>query len=116
MTHAGLSADEILQVDETITLLRDRNLTGLPRARLVSLLESCGAPQGEGDIREAERICHRAQSAALFAVSRRWSGEYSEDIDLIDEVLRTRETTAFSEAASHLTPRAPMAERPQFAD
>src|SRR5664279_3068823 len=79
MTQSGLSADEILEVDQTIALLRDRNLTGLPRARLVSLLKSCGASQGEGDIREAERIYHRAQSAALFAVSRRWSGEYSED-------------------------------------
>jgi len=112
MTDSGLSTDEILEVDQTITFLRDRNLTGLPRARLVSLLESCGAPQGEGDIREAERISHRAQSAALFAVSRRWSGEYSEDIDLIDEVLRTRETAALSEAALHFTPRSPMAECP----
>ena len=38
------------RIDQTIALLRDRNLTGLPRARLVSLLKSCGAPQGEGDI------------------------------------------------------------------
>jgi hypothetical protein len=112
MTQSGLSADEILEVDQTITLLRDRNLTGLPRARLVSLLKSCGAPQGEGDIREAERISHRAQSAALFAVSRRWSREYAEDIDLIDEVLRTRETAALSEAALHSTPRSPMAKPP----
>jgi integrase len=94
MTQSGLSADEILEVDQTITLLRERNLTGLPRARLVSLLESCGAPQGEGDIREAERICHRAQSAALFAVTRRWSGEYAEDAALIDEVLKTGQTAA----------------------
>jgi hypothetical protein len=75
MMLSGLSAEEILEVDQTIALLRDRNLTGLPRARLVSLLKSCGAPQGEGDIREAERIYQRAQSSALFAISRRWSGE-----------------------------------------
>jgi hypothetical protein len=92
MTETGLSAAEILEVDQTIALLRDRNLTGLPRARLVSLLDSCGAPHGEGDIREAERIYHRAQSAALFAVSRRWSGEYAEDAVLINEVLRTSKT------------------------
>ena len=67
--------------------------------------KSCGAPQGEGDIREAERICHRAQSAALFAVSRRWSGEYSEDAALIDEVLRTGKTSA-----PQPTPSSPIAE------
>lgn len=106
MTETGLSADEILEVDQTITLLRDRNLTGLPRARLVSLLKSCGAPQGEGDIREAERIYHRAQSAALFAVTRRWSGEYAEDTALIDEILKTGETAP----APQPTPRSLMAE------
>lgn len=94
MMLSGLSAEEILEVDQTIALLRDRNLTGLPRARLVSLLKSCGAPQGEGDIREAERIYHRAQSAALFAVSRRWSGEYAEDAALIDEVLRSGDSAS----------------------
>ena len=105
MTETGLSADEILAVDQTIALLRDRNLTGLPRARLVSLLNSCGAPHGEGDIREAERIYHRAQSAALFAVSRRWSGEYAEDAALIDEVLKTGQTSPPQPA-----PRSPVAQ------
>lgn len=105
MTETGLSADEILAVDQTIALLRDRNLTGLPRARLVSLLDLCGAPHGEGDIREAERIYHRAQSAALFAVSRRWSGEYAEDAALIDEVLKTGQTSPPQPA-----PRSPVAQ------
>jgi hypothetical protein len=57
MRESGLSLDEVKEVDRTIAFLRERNLTGLPRAKLVSLLQSCGAPQGEGDIREAERIC-----------------------------------------------------------
>jgi integrase len=77
MLESGLSLDEIEEVDRTIVFLREHNLTGLPRAKLVSLLQSCGAPQGEGDIREAERIYNRAQSAALFAVARRRSGEYA---------------------------------------
>ena len=105
MRESGLSLDGIEEVDRTITFLRERNLTGLPRAKLVSLLEACGAPQGEGDIREAERIYHRALSAALFAVTRRWSGEYREDIALIDEVLRTGEG-----AVSHATPSSHVAE------
>src|ERR1035437_3768909 len=46
--RSGLSLDGIEEVDRTITFLRERNLTGLPRAKLVSLLEACGAPQGEG--------------------------------------------------------------------
>jgi hypothetical protein len=105
MTETGLSADEILEVDQTIALLRNRNLTGLPRARLLSLLKSCGASQGEGDIREAERIHHRAQSAALFAVTRCWSGAYAEDAALIDEVLKTGQT-----AAPQPTPRSLVAQ------
>jgi integrase len=100
MRESGLSLDEIKEVDRTIAFLRERNLTGLPRAKLVSLLQSYGAPQGEGDIREAERIYQRAQSAALFAVTRRWSGEYREDIALIDEVLRTGEGAVLHRALS----------------
>lgn len=89
MRASGLSADEIKEVDHTIAFFRGRNLTGVPRAKLLSLLEACGAPVGEGDVREVERIYHRAQSAALFAIARRWSGDYVEDTTLIDEVLKS---------------------------
>jgi hypothetical protein len=55
--------------------------------KLIALLEPCGAPQGEGDIRQAERIYYRGQAAALLSVDRRWSGEYREDDKLIEQLL-----------------------------
>jgi hypothetical protein len=54
---------------------------------MASLLQACGAPQGEGDIQQAERIYYRGQAAALLSVDRRWSGEYREDDNVVERLL-----------------------------
>jgi hypothetical protein len=83
----GLSLGEIEEVNWTLGLLREGSRSSLPRQKLMALLGACGAPQGEGDIQQAERIFYRGQAAALLSIDRRWSGDYREDDELIDHVL-----------------------------
>lgn len=87
LTANGLAPDEIEQVGLTLDLLRQNSNGTFPRQKLIALLEACGASQGEGDIRQAERIYYRGQAAALLAVDRRWSGHFVEDDRLIEELL-----------------------------
>ncbi|MEH2512489.1 integrase [Nitrobacteraceae bacterium AZCC 1564] len=87
LAENGLSPDEIEEVNLTLELLRRASRGTFPRQKFTALLEACGAPQGEGDIRQAERIYYRGQAAALLAVDRRWSGDFVEDDHLIDELL-----------------------------
>ena len=83
----GLSREEIEEVHWTLDLLRKASRGSFPRQKLMALLEACGAPQGEGDIQQAERIFYRGQAAALLSVDRRWSGDYREDDRLIEQLL-----------------------------
>jgi integrase len=83
----GLSREEIEEVHWTLELLQNGSRGSFPRQRLMALLDACGAPQGEGDIQQAERLFYRGQAAALLSVDRRWSGDYREDDRLIDQLL-----------------------------
>jgi integrase len=83
----GLSPEQIEEVAWTLDLLRESSGGSFPRQKLIALLEACGAPKGEGDIQQAERICYRGQAAALLSVDRRWSGEYREDDNVIERLL-----------------------------
>ncbi|RQH13611.1 tyrosine-type recombinase/integrase [Bradyrhizobium sp. RP6] len=83
----GLSPDEIEEVHWTLELLRQGSMGSFPRQKLMALLEACGASQGEGDLRQAERILYRGQAAALLSVDRRWTGDYREDDKLVDQLL-----------------------------
>ncbi|MET3844343.1 hypothetical protein [Bradyrhizobium sp. OAE829] len=83
----GLSLEEIEEVHWTLELLRQGSRGSFPHQKLMALLEACGAPQGEGNIQQAERIFYRGQAAALLSVDRRWSGDYREDDRLIDQLL-----------------------------
>ena len=79
--------EEIDEVSWTLDLLRKSARGTFPRQKLIALLDACGAPQGEGDIQQAERIYYRGQAAALLSVDRRWSGNYREDDRLIEQLL-----------------------------
>ncbi|WP_128962239.1 hypothetical protein [Bradyrhizobium guangzhouense] len=83
----GLSPDEIEEVHWTLELLRQGSMGSFPRQKLIALLAACGASQGEGDLRQAERIFFRGQAAALLSVDRRWTGDYREDDKLVDQLL-----------------------------
>ena len=87
MAANGLGVEEIEEVNWTLDLLRNGSRGSLPRQKLMALLEACGAPQGAGDIQQAERIFYRGQAAALLSADRRWSGDYREDDKLIDQIL-----------------------------
>jgi hypothetical protein len=82
----GLTQGEIDEVSWTLDLLRKGSRGSSPRQKLIALLEICGAPQGEGDIQQAERIYYRGQAAALLSVNRRWSGDYRDDGKLIEQL------------------------------
>ncbi|MBR1237137.1 DUF6538 domain-containing protein [Bradyrhizobium sp. AUGA SZCCT0182] len=86
----GLSLEEIAEVNWTLDLLRKSSGGSFPRQKLMALLEAFRAPQGEGDIQQAERIFYRGQAAALLSVDRRWSGEYREDDNLIERLTLVR--------------------------
>jgi integrase len=88
MAEYGLTQQEIDEVGQTLDLLRRASNGTSPRRRLATLLEQCGAPQGEGDLLQAERIYYRGQAAALLATERRWSGDFRDDGALIDQLLR----------------------------
>lgn len=103
MLASGLSEAGISEVDATIVLLRNKSPNPVPRARILALLEACSAPQSEGDIREAAALLLRGQAAALLAVDRRWSGQFSGDDDLIE---------GLQEDALNAEP----ADRPQFVE
>lgn len=94
LTENGLTAAEVEDVVRTLDLLKKSSNGNLPRPKLLALLEATGAPQGEGDVREAERLYYRGQAAALLAVDRRWSGDYREDDRLIEQLLSRVEVRA----------------------
>lgn len=112
LTTNGLTEEEIEEVDWTLDLLRKSSRGSFPRQKLIALLEGCGAPQGQGDIQQAERIYYRGQAAALLSVDRRWSGEYPEDDKLIDQLLSANESASIAIATTgqvqreHSTPGA----------
>ncbi len=60
----GLAQSEIDEVGQVIDLLRRTSNGSWPRHRLEALLAESGAPQSEGDLLQAERICYRGQAAA----------------------------------------------------
>jgi hypothetical protein len=91
LAEKGLAQKEIEEVAWTLDLLRKFSQGSFPRQKLISLLKACGAPQGEGDIQQAERIYCRGQAAALLAVDRRWSGDFCEDDRLIEQLLSRSE-------------------------
>ncbi len=93
LTENGLTAAEVEDVTSTLDLLKRNSNGGLPREKLLALLEASGAPQGEGDIREVERLYYRGQAAALLAIDRRWSGDYRDDDRLIEQLLSRAEVT-----------------------
>ena len=83
---SGLSVEDFDEIDKTIGSLRQQHRT-TPRAKIIRMLEDCGASQSSGDLAEAERLLHRGQAAALMAVDHRWSGRYDEDDRLVEQVL-----------------------------
>jgi hypothetical protein len=83
----GPSEEDIAEVGKAITSLRKQSNNGTPRAKILRMLEDCGASQTPGDIVEAQTILYRGQAAALMAVDRRWSARYEEDDQLVDRVL-----------------------------
>ena len=101
----GLTQEEIDEVSWTLDLLRKSARGTFPRQRLLALLDACGAPQGEGDIQQAERIYYRGQAAALVSVDRRWSGNYRDDDRLIEQLLSDNETVPSIVAMADHTPR-----------
>jgi integrase len=105
LTTNGLTEEEIEEVDWTLDLLRKSSRGTFPRQKLIALLEGCGAPQGQGDIQQAERIYYRGQAAALLSVDRRWSGEYREDNTLIDQLLSANESASIAVATAGQVPR-----------
>lgn len=109
LAENGLNQEEIEEVARTLDLLRKSSRGSFPRQRLIALLEACGAPQGEGDVQQAERIYYRGQAAALLAVDRRWSGEYREDDKLIERILSSDEGVSRTITLTREAPREPPA-------
>ncbi|WOH57008.1 hypothetical protein [Bradyrhizobium sp. BWC-3-1] len=105
LTTNGLTEQEIEEVDWTLDLLRKSSRGTFPRQKLIALLEDCGAPQGQGDIQQAERIYYRGQAAALLSVNRRWSGEYREDDNLVEQLLSANETASIAIATARQIPQ-----------
>lgn len=101
----GLTDEEIEEIDWTLDLLRKSSLGSFARQKLIALLEDCGAPQGQGDIQQAERIYYRGQAAALLSVDRRWSGEYREDDKLVEQLLSTNENASIAIVTAREVPR-----------
>lgn len=64
LTENGLTK-ETDEVARTLDLLRKGSRGGLPRQKLIALLQACNAPQGEGDIRQAEQIYYRGKRGQL---------------------------------------------------
>jgi integrase len=109
LTENGLITSEIDDVAWTLDLLRSSSNGALPRQKLLALLEASGASQGEGDIREAERLYYRGQAAALLAVDRRWSGDFRDDDRLVEDVLARPEGRQFTAKGSLEALREPAA-------
>ncbi len=99
---------QIEEVSLTLELLRRASRGTFPRQKFKALLEGCGAPQGEGDIRQAERIYYRGQAAALLAVDRRWSGNFVEDDHLIGELLSQQQPSSRKTASGIAQQEAPI--------
>ncbi len=104
LAENGLAQSEIDEVAQVLDLLRRASNGSSPRRRLKALLAECGAPQGEGDLLQAERIYYRGQAAALLATDRRWVGDFRQDDALIEYLLQRNEPPRLQEAA----PAAPM--------
>ncbi len=83
---SGLTAEDFPDIDKTIVSLR-RKRTTTPRAKILEMLADCGATQTSGDIAQAQALVDRGQAAALIAVDRRWSGQYDEDDQLVEQIL-----------------------------
>lgn len=111
----GLTDKEIDEVSWMLGLLRKNSRGSFPRQKLIALLEACGAPQGEGDIQQAERIYYRGQAAALLAVDRRWSGHFIEDHRLIEDLLNQQQPVA-SKAATGSARLGTLSRQPGTAD
>ena len=94
----GLAQSEIDEVGQVLDLLRRASNGSSPRRRLAALLAECGAPQGEGDLLQAERIYYRGQAAALLATDRRWVGDFREDDALIEDLLQRNEPPRLQDA------------------
>jgi hypothetical protein len=107
MLARGLSEVDIPDVDRTIDLLRQHSPNTVPRARILRMLEACGAPQSEGDTQEAAALWLRGQAAALLAVDRRWSAQFHEDDDLIER-LDQDGANAISSVTEYLFVEAPV--------
>ncbi len=84
---SGLAPSDIEEIDQTISALRQGRVSQQPPAKILRLLDACGASQSPGDIAQAESIVHRGQAAALMAVDERWSGRYTEDDQLINSIV-----------------------------
>uniref|UniRef100_Q07SQ5 Phage integrase family protein n=1 Tax=Rhodopseudomonas palustris (strain BisA53) TaxID=316055 RepID=Q07SQ5_RHOP5 len=83
---SGLQTADFTLIDKTIASLRQQHRTA-PRAKILHMLEDCGASQTPGDVAQAEALLYRGQAAALLAVDHRWSGQYEEDDQLVEHVL-----------------------------
>jgi hypothetical protein len=94
----GLAQLEIEEVRQVLDLLQRASNGSSPHRRLEALLAECGAPQGEGDLLQAERIYYRGQAAALLATDRRWVGDFREDDALIEELLLRNEPPRLRDA------------------
>jgi hypothetical protein len=64
---SGLCSEDITEIDQTIILLRKRGNSETPRAKILQMLDGCGASQTPGDIVEAQSVVYRGQAAALMA-------------------------------------------------
>jgi integrase len=100
LAENGLPQSEIDEVGQVLDLLRRASNGSSPRRRLEALLAECGAPRGEGDLLQAERIYYRGQAAALLATDRRWLGDFREDDALIEDLLQRNEPQEAAPAAA----------------
>lgn len=107
LTDIGLTASEVDDVAWTLELLGKSSNGALPRQKLLALLEASGAPQSEGDFREAERLYYRGQAAALLAVDAVGPG-FPRCDRLVENVLARSERTHPAPECSHGALREPV--------
>jgi len=96
---SGLAEPDVAEINQTIALLRGRRTSDAPPAKILRLLEDCGASQTTGDVIEAETIWYRGQAAALMAVHHRRSGRYDHDDKLVNHIL-SEQMSSFAPVAS----------------
>jgi hypothetical protein len=107
MVASGLTEADVAEINRTVAMLRERRASDRPPAKILRMLEECGASQTAGDIVEAQTIWYRGQAAALMAVDRRWSGRYDNDDKLVDHV-QSDGTSNFAPIGSVPIAAAPM--------